>query len=47
VAGVIALAAVARRVAPPAPAWASRVPPYAIGGVAAFWLIERIAGFAA
>jgi hydrogenase/urease accessory protein HupE len=27
------------------PAWAWRVPPYAIGGVAAFWIIQRIAGF--
>jgi HupE / UreJ protein len=25
--------------------WAGRVPPYAIGGVAAFWLIQRIAAF--
>jgi hydrogenase/urease accessory protein HupE len=25
--------------------WAWRVPPYAIGGVAAFWLIQRIAAF--
>ena len=27
------------------PAWAWRVPPYAIGSVAAFWIIERIAAF--
>lgn len=28
------------------PPWAWRVPVYSIGGVAAFWTIERIAGFA-
>ena len=27
------------------PEWTRRVPPYAIGGVAAFWLIQRIAAF--
>jgi len=27
------------------PAWAWRVPVYAIGSLAAFWTIERIAGF--
>ncbi len=35
----------ARRFAVSSPAWAWRVPPYAIGGVAAFWLIQRIAAF--
>jgi hypothetical protein len=29
------------------PRWAWRVPPYAIGSVAAFWLIQRIAVFGA
>jgi hydrogenase/urease accessory protein HupE len=29
------------------PPWAWRVPPYAIGSVAAFWLIQRIAAFGA
>ena len=28
------------------PQWAWRVPVYAIGSLAAFWTIERIAGFA-
>ena len=43
---VIALARqVARRIAVPQPAWAWRVPPYAIGGVAAFWVIQRVAAF--
>ena len=27
------------------PAWLRQVPAYGIGGVAAFWLIERTAGF--
>lgn len=36
---------VARRLSLPRPAWIWRVPPYAIGGVAAFWFIQRIAAF--
>ena len=27
------------------PAWSRQVPAYAIGGIAAFWMIERVAGF--
>jgi hypothetical protein len=27
------------------PAWAYRAPAYGIGGISAFWLIERVAGF--
>ena len=43
---VIALARRAlRRVAVPRPQWAWCVPPYAIGTVAAFWVIQRIAAF--
>lgn len=43
---VIALARqIGRRSQMPQPAWAWRVPPYAIGSVAAFWLIQRIAAF--
>ena len=38
-------AMVAHRIRVPNPAWAWRVPPYAIGGVAAFWVIQRIAAF--
>jgi len=34
-----------RRAAIPQPAWAWRVAPYSIGGVAAFWVIHRIAAF--
>jgi hydrogenase/urease accessory protein HupE len=43
---VIALARqVTRRIGMSQPAWAWRVPPYAIGGVAAFWIIQRIVAF--
>jgi hypothetical protein len=28
------------------PTWAWRLPVYGIGGIAAFWTVERIAGFA-
>jgi hydrogenase/urease accessory protein HupE len=43
---VIALARrVSRRIGMSQPAWAWRVPPYAIGGVSAFWLFQRIAAF--
>jgi hydrogenase/urease accessory protein HupE len=34
-----------RRAALPRPAWVWRVAPYGIGGVAAFWMIQRIAAF--
>jgi hydrogenase/urease accessory protein HupE len=34
-----------RRAAIPQPAWSWRVAPYSIGGVAAFWMIQRIAAF--
>ena len=43
---VIALARqVTRRIGMSQPAWVWRVPPYAIGSVAAFWIIQRIAAF--
>ena len=35
----------ARRFRLPQPAWLWRVPPYAIGALASFWLVERVAGF--
>jgi len=35
----------ARRMRIPRPPWAWRVPPYAIGGLAAFWVIQRLAAF--
>lgn len=34
-----------RREAIPQPAWAWRIAPYSIGGVAAFWMVQRVAGF--
>jgi hydrogenase/urease accessory protein HupE len=46
---VLACSAIFRRVADrlrlPQPAWIWRVPPYAIGAIASFWLIERLAAF--
>jgi hydrogenase/urease accessory protein HupE len=49
IASVIAVIALGRRIArriDVAPvAWAWRVPPYAIGSVASFWLIQRIVAF--
>ena len=45
IAAVGVVIVVARRVALPQPAWAWRVPAYGIGAVAAFWSIERVAGF--
>jgi len=36
---------VTQRIGVSQPAWAWRVPPYAIGGVAAFWIIQRISVF--
>lgn len=45
IASVFAVMAIAQRIAVPQPAWAWRVPPYAIGSVAAFWVLQRIAAF--
>jgi len=49
IASVFAVIALGRWIAPhidlPRPAWAWAVPPYAIGGIAAFWVIQRIAAF--
>jgi hydrogenase/urease accessory protein HupE len=45
VSGVVVLYSIAKRIQPLPPAWAWRVPTYTIGGVAAFWTIDRIAGF--
>ncbi len=36
---------IARRIDVPRPAWIWTVPPYAIGGMAAFWVIQRVAAF--
>ena len=42
---VLAFIALVRRIRIPFPRWAELVPPYAIGGVAMFWVIERLAAF--
>ena len=42
---VLALIALARRTKFLPPPWAQFVPPYAIGSVAMFWVIQRIAAF--
>ena len=43
--GVLSLIAVVRRIRIPFPRWAELVPPYAIGGLAMFWVIQRVAAF--
>jgi hydrogenase/urease accessory protein HupE len=45
VAAVLVIAALIRRSRSPLPPWARLVPPYAIGSVAMFWVIQRIASF--
>jgi hypothetical protein len=49
IAAVFAVTTFARQVASridlPRLTWAWRVPPYAIGSVAAFWVIQRLAAF--
>ncbi len=42
---VLAFMALMRRIRIPFPRWAELVPPYAIGAVAIFWVIERITAF--
>ena len=42
---VLSLIALARRVKMAAPQWAQLLPPYAIGSIAMFWVIQRIAAF--
>jgi hypothetical protein len=45
IAVVFTIGAALRRVSLPWPVWAWRLPAYAIGALAAFWTIERVAGF--
>jgi hydrogenase/urease accessory protein HupE len=45
IAGVLVFAAGVRRTRMSWPSWADLVPPYAIGGLASFWAIQRVAAF--
>jgi len=45
VATVLGVIAVGRRIRIPLPQWVELVPPYVIGTVAMFWVIQRIAAF--
>jgi hydrogenase/urease accessory protein HupE len=45
IAAVMAVLVVIRKVANKWPNWARQLPAYGIGSVAAFWFIERLAGF--
>ncbi len=45
VGAVLALVALIRSAKRPLPAWLELVPPYAIGTIAMFWVIERVAAF--
>jgi hydrogenase/urease accessory protein HupE len=47
VAGVLGVLAVLTRIPRAWPRWAEALPAHAIGGIAMFWVIERIAAFAA
>jgi hypothetical protein len=42
---VLAILVAARRARIPFPAWARYVPAYVIGGIAMFWVIQRVAAF--
>jgi hydrogenase/urease accessory protein HupE len=42
---VLSLIALVRQVKMPAPHWAKLVPPYAIGSLAMFWVIQRVVAF--
>jgi hypothetical protein len=45
VAAVLVLYSIARRIPAKPPEWAWRVPAYGIGGIAAYWMIDRVLGF--
>jgi hypothetical protein len=45
IAAVLTLRTLVQRVRIPLPRWVELVPPYAIGSVAMFWVIQRIAAF--
>jgi hydrogenase/urease accessory protein HupE len=45
IAAVLALIAFARRIPLRVPRWAELIPPYAIGSLAMFWVVQRVAAF--
>ena len=45
IAAMLGFIAAVRRVRFPVPGWATLVPPYAIGSVAMFWVVQRVAAF--
>ena len=45
VAAALLLLAIARRPLRSAPRWSTWIPPYAIGAVAMFWTLQRVASF--
>ena len=45
VGAMLLLHAITRRLQPDPPEWAWRAPTYVIGSLAAYWVIERVAGF--
>jgi hydrogenase/urease accessory protein HupE len=45
IAAVTALAALVRRISGPLPRWTELVPPYVIGSIAMFWVVQRVAAF--
>jgi hydrogenase/urease accessory protein HupE len=45
IAVILAIALLLKRLSREWPVWLGQVPAYGIGGIAAFWLIERVAGF--
>lgn len=45
IAVILAIALLLKKVSREWPVWLRQVPAYGIGGIAAFWLIERVAGF--
>ena len=44
IAAALTVITASRRLAPPWPHWAWRLPVYGIGSIAAFWTMERVAG---
>jgi hypothetical protein len=45
IAAILAIVMLLNRLRREWPTWFRQVPAYGIGGVAAFWLIERVVGF--